>query len=183
MITLVILVGVGTAVDGVVELLEPPGARAVLLGDAAARGHLPVEGLCELLSEHFCAWERRLFRSGQNRPSWFLFENVVLADITEIGNRILFFSPFPLLLPSSPGIDMFNVLFLQRLSDYDSIGPRDLDHCSFWMKTGEHTEDYAKKKECEHLRVLANFNDSISYNLSNEHPNGLLGFVKATSWP
>lgn len=55
MITLVILVGVGTAVDGVVELLEPPGARAVLLRDAAARGHLPVEGLSELLGEHF-AW-------------------------------------------------------------------------------------------------------------------------------
>ena len=50
---LVILVGVGTAVDGVVELLEPPGARAVLLRDAAARGHLPVEGLGELLGEHF----------------------------------------------------------------------------------------------------------------------------------
>ena len=82
---------------------------------------------------------------------------------------------------------MFNVLVLQRLSDYDSIGPRDLDHCSFsaevWMKTGEHKEDYAKKKECEHLRVLANFNDMISYNLSNEHPQGLLGFVKANSSP
>ena len=60
MITLVILVGVGTAVDGVVELLEPPGARAVLLGDAAARGHLPVEGLGELLSEHFAFGETAL---------------------------------------------------------------------------------------------------------------------------
>ena len=104
----------------------------------------------------------------------------------------LFLRPF-LYLNSISGIrekvkegEMFNVLFLQRLSDYDSIGPRDLDHCSFsaevW-KTGEHTEDYAKKKECEHLRVLANFNDMISYNLSNEHPKGLLGFVKASSWP
>jgi len=73
MITLVILVGVGTAVDGVVELLEPPGARAVLLRDAAARGHLPVEGLGELLGEHFC-FLRRLFKNaGTKDRTFFLF--------------------------------------------------------------------------------------------------------------
>ena len=70
MITLVILVGVGTAVDGVVELLEPPGARAVLLGDAAARGHLPVECLGELLSEHFA-----FFGDGSSEICSFFFLN------------------------------------------------------------------------------------------------------------
>jgi len=51
---LVVLVGVSTAVDGVVQLLEPPGARLVLLGEHLAVGHLPLEAGGLLQGEHCC---------------------------------------------------------------------------------------------------------------------------------
>ncbi len=46
--------GVSAAVDGVVELLEPPGARLVLLGEHLAVGHLPLEAGGLLQGEHCC---------------------------------------------------------------------------------------------------------------------------------
>ena len=97
MITLVILVGVGTAVDGVVELLEPPGARAVLLGDAAARGHLPVEGLGELLSEHFCFGDGSSRNVGNTGHLFFIFfQNWCFGRYIPRSFTVLFFSPFSL---------------------------------------------------------------------------------------